>query len=439
MEIGLDTFKNLVNFNPESYNSNDMGEKGGGEVPSGTVSLSDLLAMKGGDVDQRDLPVGNTANLLVKTEFLNGLRKSLKDKGLAGTLLAKKFIDGAELKLLGKKVHGRYDAKIADADLQKTTIVDLLGQLEELGMIRRDGDNNRWFLSEVARMTYGSGRSEKKDGGEGYIGLLEDTTYDEIKKDDEIRYVVRKELSSLAEKDIKNIVDDVVRAKVSAAFEKNGISALQGDVWMNEEKHIPIKKVRLFVPSVTNPLHLKEQRFKSDAEYKREYHVANESNYAMAIYEGKDGKGKIRRSFKLINNLEASGLVKMGVKDIVGSHDEKGYQLLCTLKIGTMVIFYENDREEVINATSEEIAKRLYKTVGLSKMKVKQYEFGSLVFLHHEEARASTEIKYNNGAWSSRDEYRPKIGIYHTQLKALVEGSDFIMSKTGKITFLRND
>lgn len=289
----------------------------------------------------------------------------------------------------------------------------------------------------IQRKADGTPKYLKGDTARGSLHLQ--TFYGAIKKDDEIRYVVRKELSSLAEKDIKNIVDDVVRAKVSAAFEKNGISALQGDVWMNEEKHIPIKKVRLFVPSVTNPLHLKEQRFKSDAEYKREYHVANESNYAMAIYEGKDGKGKIRRSFKLINNLEASGLVKMGVKDIVGSHDEKGYQLLCTLKIGTMVIFYENDREEVINATSEEIAKRLYKTVGLSKMKVKQYEFGSLVFLHHEEARASTEIKYNNGAWSSRDEYRPKIGIYHTQLKALVEGSDFIMSKTGKITFLRND
>lgn len=289
----------------------------------------------------------------------------------------------------------------------------------------------------IQRNADGTPKYQKGDTARGSLHLQ--TFYGAIKKDDEIKYVVRKELASLAEKDIKNIVDDVVRAKVMAAVEQDGMSALQGTIWMNEEKQIPIKKVRLYALSVTNPLHLKEHRFKSDAEHKREYYVANENNYAMAIYEGKDVKGKVRRSFRLINNLEASRMTEMGLKGFVGDRDGKGYRLLCILKIGTMVIFYENDRSEVINLSSEEVSRRLYKTVGISKMKVQQYEFGTLTFLHHEEARASTDIKYRNGTWSSRDEYRPKIGIYHTQFNALVEGHDFTLTKTGGIKFIVHD
>lgn len=48
--------------------------------------------------------------------------------------------------------------------------------------------------------------------------------------------------------------------------------------------------MRIFTPNVTQPIALKKQRDLSDKEYKRDYHVANDGNYCMAIYEGQDKK-----------------------------------------------------------------------------------------------------------------------------------------------------
>lgn len=285
----------------------------------------------------------------------------------------------------------------------------------------------------IQRGPDGKVKYERGDSARGSLHLQ--TYYGAIKKDDEIRYVIRKELPALSEKDINNIVDDVVREKVRKAVEANGISALQGIVWMNEEKKIPIKKVRLFATAVTNPLILKEQRFSSDMEYKRNYYVANESNYAMAVYEGKDAKGKTKRSFKLVNNLEAVRLKKNGTP-LFPEKDGHGYDRLFVLKSGTMVIFYENDKKEVLDASEAELSRRLYKITGLAISRIQQYEYGMITLIHHQEARLSSEIKYRKGVWSSNDPYRAKIEINHNQINALVEGVDFTISPSGEIVFM---
>lgn len=58
-------------------------------------------------------------------------------------------------------------------------------------------------------------------------------------------YVVRKNVDNhLSDQDIENIVDDVVRGIIQNAVAKGGKDALNGTIWMNEEKQIPIKKVR---------------------------------------------------------------------------------------------------------------------------------------------------------------------------------------------------
>lgn len=47
--------------------------------------------------------------------------------------------------------------------------------------------------------------------------------------------------------DVKNIVDDAVRGIVEAAIREKGFKeAMAGTIWMNEEKQIPIKKVRCY-------------------------------------------------------------------------------------------------------------------------------------------------------------------------------------------------
>ena len=267
-----------------------------------------------------------------------------------------------------------------------------------------------------------------------------ETNYGAIKRGEDIKYVVRKPLSSLEKADISKIVDDVVRQKVEQAVEGKGLKeALAGTIWMNEEKKIPINKVRIFTPSVTNPIRLKEHRDQSRFEHKQQINVANDRNYCMGIYEGVDAKGKTKRSFKLVNNLNAVGAVNEGVSlNMVPSEDSIGNKLQYVLKIGTMVLLYENTPEEIYEANKEELSRRLYKVIGLSLMLIQRtYEYGIATLLHSQESRPSKEIKAKNGLYKQGELLRPAIIMNHNQINALVEGYDFTLSPSGKISFIR--
>ncbi len=155
---------------------------------------------------------------------------------------------------------------------------------------------------------------------------------------------------------------------------------------MNEEKGVPIRKVRIYTPSVTQPIHLKRHRDLSDKEYKQEYHVANDGNYCMAIYEGTDRRGKTKRSFELVSNLEAARYFRRSADraarpDLVPQSDADGYPLKCILRPGTMVLFYENSPAELYECTQQELTRRLYKVTGLSILRVqKKWEYGAITF-----------------------------------------------------------
>lgn len=276
--------------------------------------------------------------------------------------------------------------------------------------------------------------------------LHQDTFYGAIERDGEIKYVVRKSLDKLVDKKgkinenaIKNIVDNIVQQKVVAAIKKYGKDALLDSekypIWMNEEKRIPIRKVRIFTPTVTNPIHLKPQRDQSVKDYKQYYHVDNEENYCIAIYEGVDNKRKNKRSFKIVSNIEAAKYFKASTDktmqmDLVPHSDKDGNPLKYKLKIGTMVLFYEKTPKELHQCTSVELAKRLYKVKGIVKG-----EYARLKFQHHQEARPIKEMNYKNGRWKIGEEYRPLILMLHTQFQAYVEGCDFDLTVDGKVKF----
>lgn len=139
----------------------------------------------------------------------------------------------------------------------------------------------------------------KGDAARG--SLHNDTYYGAIENDGVVRYVKRINLASMKESDVKNIVDDVVRGIIETAINEKGFKeAMSSTIWMNEEKQIPIKKVRCYTPSVTKPLNIRQQRDVSPKEYKQQYHVTNDSNYLLALYIGKDKKGKEKREFQII-------------------------------------------------------------------------------------------------------------------------------------------
>lgn len=270
--------------------------------------------------------------------------------------------------------------------------------------------------------------------------LHQQTFYGAIKRDDEIKYVVRKPLGDLKSlDDVKKIVDDAVRKCVEAAVEREGFKeAMSKPICFNAEKGVYINKVRIFAPGITQPIRLKKHRDESRFEYKRNYHVANDSNYCMAIYEGTDAKGKTKRGFKLVNNLEAAEYYngKSGNDHLVPQSDANEYPLKCILRTGTMVLFYENSPEELYECSDAELSKRLYKVTGMSTLTLQnKYFYGTIALKHHQEARPAGELKAKNGLWKTGEECRPVISIYHTQLNAYIEGYDFELTVTGEIKF----
>ncbi len=278
-------------------------------------------------------------------------------------------------------------------------------------------------------------------GDTARASLHNDTYYGAINVDGNVKYVVRKNLDSLVEKDIRNIVDPQVRKKIEEAVNthKSLKNALAHTIWMNEEKNIPIKKVRLFAGGVTRPIHIRQQRDLSKHDYKQQYHVQNDRNYMMAIYVGYDKKGKEKNEFELVNCIDAakfyrrSNGVKHSTVSLVPQYSKKGYPLRYLLKIGTMVLLYENSPEEIWDLDKANLQKRLYKVTGMSSLVINGYSFGRITLLYHQEARPSTEVKQTNGVFKSSDTLRPCISLYHTQFKALVQGVDFEINDLGEI------
>lgn len=277
-------------------------------------------------------------------------------------------------------------------------------------------------------------------GDTARVSLHQDTYYGAIERNGEVKYVIRKPIGDI---DPKNIVDDAVREKVIAAVSEYGSlkKAVEAGIWMNKDKGIKINKVRIYATQIKRPLNIRKQRDKSDKQYKRDFHVANDSNYVMGIYIGTDKKGKEKRTFELINSLDAvrfynSDVIKQKI-DLLPHEDSNGYRLKWKLKIGTMVLLYESIPDEIYDLDSNKLVKRLYKITGMSSMVVSGCNYGVLSLVYHQEARSSTEFSCKNGVYKSNEEFRPGITLLHTQFKALVQGQDFEINDLGKIKFLK--
>lgn len=237
----------------------------------------------------------------------------------------------------------------------------------------------------------------KGDAARG--SLHNDTYYGAIENDGVVRFVKRINLASMKENDVKNIVDDSVRGIIETAINEKGFKdALSSTIWMNEEKQIPIKKVRCYTPSVTKPLNIRQQRDVSSKEYKQQYHVTNDSNYLLALYIGKDKKGKEKREFEIINMLQTAQYFKTSNdkvavgNNIVPVRSEHDYPFAYSLKIGTMVLLYEKSPNEVWDASIKERGRRMYKITGLSSMTINGCSYATINMRNHEEARLSKEV-----------------------------------------------
>ena len=295
------------------------------------------------------------------------------------------------------------------------------------------------------------GRIQQKDGKVRYQtgdtargSLHKDTFYGAIKKDEQVVYVSRQSLDKLL-KDSKGkllstkdaieacdkIVDSTVASIVKNAIVERGVEGtLSATVWMNKAKGIPINKVRVVESHVKSPIHLKKQRDVSLKEYKRYYHVLNDGNYCMAVYEGTNAKGKVKRSYMVVSNLEASRMLNSKTAErnikVVPMSDKDENPLKWVLKVGTMVLFYDNSPSEVYDAVGCDLSNRLYKIYALESD-------GRLKCIHSQDAEGASKEKT---AWNKECKCC-KMRVTHNNFKALIEGYDFELTVTGEIIFKR--
>lgn len=273
-------------------------------------------------------------------------------------------------------------------------------------------------------------------GDSARAALHKDTNYGAIERDGKIKYVVRKQLADLKESDIENIVDEVVKEKVRQAVKEKGLNqAVVDGIYMNEKKRILIKKVRCIVPTVTNPLSIRHHRDESKKEYKQQYHVALDSNYCMAIYEGRVN-GKIQRKYEVVNMLDAARFYRKSSKKIGHSsmvqEEKNGLKYRCKVMSGTHVLLLQND-DEVIDVTDKKVvAARLYYVAIISAD-------GRLLLRNHQEARRAGDLKSETNAndFCPTSGYRSQIRWSMSNFHALVENSDFTIDKLGNVRLIK--
>lgn len=268
------------------------------------------------------------------------------------------------------------------------------------------------------------------------LRLHMDTNYGAIEHDGEVKYVVRNSIGSLKQKDIKNIVDSVVRQKVQEAYDAKGDIAFSEPIWMNEAKGIQIKKVRCYAPNVTRPLNIRKHRDISRHEYKRTGHFINDGNYCIAIYEQDLPEGstaKAKRSFRIVNNLAAASHFKLGNRanrtELYPPVDENGYRLKAVLRQGDSVLLYEKSPEEIYNASAAELCRRLYVVTMI-------WTDGRVNLRYSQYTRAGKGVA---GDYKTGELLRPHIMVSSSKFKALIQNQDFTIDVLGKIKFLKRD
>ena len=288
--------------------------------------------------------------------------------------------------------------------------------------------------------------------------LHKDTFYGAIARESEngekvIKYVVRKPISKdFSDADVKNIVDDGIRERIIKYGLKSVLTKEETIILPEEKKGengsvanlkpMLIKKIRLYQSSVKNPLHIKEHNLlsKSRHEHKQIFYGQNDENYCLAIYEGLDNKGKLKRSSLLINMFEAGNYFKSSNDNkknypIAPEKDENGLALKYILTKGKMILMYDKSPNEFLEMSESKISERLYQITQLD------VEGSCIKLLYHQEAREKKVITESMGlkigmkGGKNLGEHKnfPWIKISENSFDCLVQDYDFKISASGKI------
>ncbi len=243
-------------------------------------------------------------------------------------------------------------------------------------------------------------------------------------KEPEQRSVVRKFVKDLSIKDVENIVDPVVREVV-----RQNIDQVNSEpIWLNQEKGVQIKRVRVFThPKVDSLIAIREHRDPSSQEHKKYQRVANGSNYITAIYRG-EVNGRKKGSWKVISAFEAVKAEREGSwSETLPDIDDQGLARKYVLKSGTHVLFWQNSPDELKGMSSSELLNRLYY--------VSVMEAGRIKFNHNQTALTSGELGPGSSRVAWEEPCCNRLYLSVNGINVLVEGSDFDFDVRGRITW----
>lgn len=169
-----------------------------------------------------------------------------------------------------------------------------------------------------------------------------------------------------------DLVDSMIKKILKKRLEDNGndpkkaFSDLENNpVWMNEEKRIPIRSVRVFGPVTLQPIHFDEKGNPKDFVHTR-------NNHHVALYESPDGS----KYEKVVTFWEAVERVKQGLPVIDRSPGE-GHRFITSMQINNMFVF-GLDPEQIDFMKADNwplISRHLYR---VQKLATKNY-----CFRHH--------------------------------------------------------
>ncbi|MBQ6056221.1 MAG: type II CRISPR RNA-guided endonuclease Cas9 [Treponema sp.] len=304
-------------------------------------------------------------------------------------------------------------------------------------------DNSLRQSKKVLRDRDGKPRLDK-NGNKIYIkgdtargSLHKDTFYGCImtppKKDSEPQkiFVQRISCDTLTKDSADKIIDGGIRKTFLENLEsgKQSLSDIQEKgillPYQMNGKAVYVKRVRVMARP-TSPIILKQHHNvidKNPKDYKQNYYVVNDENYLIALYRGKDDKGKDTACSLTLNLLDAIKAKNSGNE--LYPDNKNGMDLYKVLKIGKIVILQDNYDEDIWSLTSDQVWKRMYRVAGLAKS-------ANIVYIKLAHITQSGAWQYIPGKFDLNTFIESR-RYQDNQFIGLVEGTDFNISPAGEI------
>ncbi len=340
-----------------------------------------------------------------------------------------------------KELRGFYNLRGNAVNFVKNTLVSHRFDQRITASSKKKVYKNGKPLNKNDKQVYSGGDVAQGSLHEAYFyGKTKDCSDGEFVRRIKVEDLSSNQIELIVDEKIKNIIkdgikkyDDFKKAIKEGFFLKNEGKRKKR---LNEydenipRKPVPIRKVRIKYKSKMIPLR--------PSENPKLFAIPGD-NYLMAIYQQDTDKPNSKRDFELVNFFDAVAISKKSSEKKYGKLDlytpisqKNNFPLYQVIKKGDMVLLYESSAEEEIKwDDNEDLFMRLYQITGLN---ISPNNYGRIYLMKHNDARKSSDLGTPiTGAFKFGDN-KIKRMLYHTQFNALIEGKDFKISTTGKIT-----